>query len=828
MALKATPIAQYPDIAPPTVQVTALYPGATAEVISNTVAAPIEQQVNGVDRMSYMSSTSSSTGNMTLTVTFEPGTDPDMAQVNVQNRVSQAQAKLPDIVAKQGVTVEKRSQAFMMVISVFSPDDRYDQTYLANYTNLYLLDPIKRLPGANLSSMFPVPDIAMRIWLKPDRLAQLGITADDVSNAIQKQNKAYGIGQIGQAPTTKGTQQSFVVTTQGMLTLPKEFDDIILRTDKEGAAIVRLKDVGHAELGGKDYSIDSKVNGKRAVAIVVYQQPGANAIETSQEIRKLLKELTPRFPAGLEYKVVLDTSKFTEASIEKVVHTFFEAVLLVVLVVFLFLQSFRATVIPILAVPIAIVGTYSGILMLGFSTNMLTLFGMILAIGLVVDDAIIVVENVEHLMAAQGLTPMEAAKKAMGELAGALIAIVLVLCSVFVPVAFLGGMTGTLYKQFAITIAISMALSGIIALTLSPALAARILKPKHREKRGFFKWFENGFTRLTNGYTAGVRWLVGHRLIGLALFGGVIAATVFLFKVVPGSFVPEEDQGYVFVVNMMPDAASLERTIAVNDQALKILKSNPAIGDIAQMDGYSLLDSQNKTNAGMMFTSLKPYDERKGKQGTAFAVLDDARRKLSGVKEGLLLPLNPPSIPGLGTTGGFEFYVQDKGGSSPRALEEKVKAFMAKARQRPELTGVSTTFSASQQQLYLDLDRSRTEILGRAGVDRFRDPAGLLRVVLCGPVHRFRAHLAGDHPGPAPISGQAGFLLPDLLALQQRPDGPSFGRGHGPLCLRPQPVDPLQRLSGGQGDREPGPGLQHRPGHRRHGNSGPRGADRGL
>ena len=406
-----------------------------------------------------------------------------------------------------------------------------------------------------------------------------------------------------------------MVTTQGMLTLPKEFDDIILRTDKEGAAIVRLKDVGHAELGGKDYSIDSKVNGKRAVAIVVYQQPGANAIETSQEIRKLLKELTPRFPAGLEYKVVLDTSKFTEASIEKVVHTFFEAVLLVVLVVFLFLQSFRATVIPILAVPIAIVGTYSGILMLGFSTNMLTLFGMILAIGLVVDDAIIVVENVEHLMAAQGLTPMEAAKKAMGELAGALIAIVLVLCSVFVPVAFLGGMTGTLYKQFAITIAISMALSGIIALTLSPALAARILKPEHREKRGFFKWFENGFTRLTNGYTAGVRWLVGHRLIGLALFGGVIAATVFLFKVVPGSFVPEEDQGYVFVVNMMPDAASLERTIAVNDQALKILKSNPAIGDIAQMDGYSLLDSQNKTNAGMMFTSLKPYDERKRKTG---------------------------------------------------------------------------------------------------------------------------------------------------------------------------------------------------------------------
>lgn len=430
----------------------------------------------------------------------------------------------------------------MMVVSVYSPDDRYDQTYLANYTNLYLLDPIKRLPGANLSTMFPVPEIAMRIWLKPDRLAQLGITTDDVSNAIQRQNKAYGIGQIGQAPTTKGTQQSFVVTTQGMLTLPKDFDNIILRTDKEGAAIVRLKDVGHAELGGKDYSIDSKVNGKRAVDIVVYQQPGANAIETSKEIRKLLKELTPRFPAGLEYKVVLDTSKFTEASIEKVVETFFEAVFLVVLVVFLFLQSFRATLIPILAVPIAIVGTYSGILMLGFSTNMLTLFGMILAIGLVVDDAIIVVENVEHLMAAQGLTPMEAAKKAMGELAGALIA-------------------------------------------TSCWCSARCSS----------------------------RW----------------------------------------------PSWSLERTVAVNDQGVALLKSNPAVSDIAQLDGFSLLDGQNKTNAGMMFTSLKPYDERKGKEGTAFAVIDDARRKLAGVKEGLLLPLNPPSIPGLGTTGGFEFYMQD-------------------------------------------------------------------------------------------------------------------------------------------------------------------------
>jgi hydrophobe/amphiphile efflux-1 (HAE1) family protein len=712
VAMKVTPVAQYPDIAPPTVQVTAVYPGATAEVIANTVAAPIEAQVNGVDDMSYMLSTSSSTGNMTLTVTFDPGTDPDQAQVNVQNRVSQASAQLPESVAKQGVIVQKRSNAFMMVISFYSEDDRYDQTYLGNYVNLYLLDAMKRIPGANLSAMMPLSDIAMRIWLKPDRLAQMGLTASDVANAIKGQNQAFGVGQIGQVPTTAGTQQSFVVTSQGMLTDPAEFDEIILRTDANGAAIVRLKDVGHAELGSKDYSLRSKVNGRTSANIAVYQQAGANAIETATRVRALIDETEPSFPDGLKYKIVLDTSKFTEASIEKVVHTFFEAVILVVLVVFLFLQSFRATVIPILAVPICIVGTYTGIYMLGFSTNMLTLFGMILAIGLVVDDAIIVVESVEHNMATLHMSPLEAARKAMQELAGALVAIVLVLVSVFLPVAFLGGMTGTLYKQFAITIAISMVISGVVALTLSPALAARILKPGHHEKKGFFRWFENGFTGLTNGYVAGVRWLLGHKLIGLLLFGGMLFATVTLFGIVPGSFVPEEDQGYIFVASIMPDAASLERTTAVSDQAVKLMLENPALNAITQIDGFSLIDSQQKTNTAAFFTSLKNYDERKGEAGTAFAVLADARKKLAGIKESIIFPLNPPSIPGLGTTGGFEFYIQSMGSGSPQDLEKLTKQFVAKARENKILTGMSTTFSASEQQLYFDLDRTRAEILG--------------------------------------------------------------------------------------------------------------------
>ena len=712
VSMRATPVAQYPDIAPPTVQVTARYPGATAEVIANTVAAPLEAQINGVEDMSYMLSTNSSTGDMTLTVTFEPGTDSDIAQVNVQNRVSQASSKLPQVVSAQGVTVETRSQAFMMVAAFYTEDDRYDLTYLSNYVNLYILDKIKRIPGANLSSMFPVPDVAMRIWLKPDRLAQLGVTATDVSNAIQRQNQAFGIGQIGQAPTTPGVQQSFVVTTKGMLTKPAEFDEIIIRAESEGSAIVRLKDVGYSELGSQNYTMATRLDGKTAAAIVVYQQPGANAIATSQKVRALIEEIKPGFPDGLEFKYVIDTSKFTEASIEKVVHTFFEAVVLVTLVVLLFLQSFRATFIPILAVPICIIGTYTGIYMLGFSTNMLTLFGMILAIGLVVDDAIIVVESVEHNMAAEGLSPIEAARKAMDELAGALVAIVLVLVSVFLPVAFLGGLTGTLYKQFAITIAISMVISGIVALTLSPTLAARILKPASHEKKGFGKWFDDLFTRITDGYVVGVRFLINHKGLGLGLFGGVIFGVVVLFRILPGSFVPAEDQGYLFGINIMPDAASLERTSAVSDQATKILLENPAISSVFKLDGYSLIDSQNKTNSTLLFTALKDYSEREGEESGAFAVIEDLRGSFSTIKEAIVVPVAPPSIPGLGTTGGFEFYIQSMGSGNSQDLENLTRKFIAKAKQRPELAGVTTTFSASQQQLYFDLDRSRAEILG--------------------------------------------------------------------------------------------------------------------
>ncbi|MDH5203282.1 MAG: multidrug efflux RND transporter permease subunit, partial [Nitrospirota bacterium] len=716
VAMVNLPIAQYPDITPPQIQVRATYPGADADTVSKNVAAPIELQVNGADKMLYMSSTSSSTGNMTLNIFFEIGREPDLAQVDVQNRVNLAMPQLPDAVTKQGIQVQKVSATFLMVIAIYSPEKRYDETYIANYANLYVLDAIKRIPGANQTSILGSPDYAMRIWLKPDRMAQLGITASDVSKAVQQQNQQFAVGRIGQAPTEGHVEQTFPVTTKGRLTEPSEFADVILKTSKEGSAIVRVKDIGHAELGAKDYSVRSKFNGTQATLIAVYQQPGANALDVSNAVTKTLQKMKKSFPDGIDYAIAMDTTKFVRASIKEVIITFFEATILVVLVVFLFLQSLRATLIPVIAVPVSIIGTYIGMTMLGFSTNMLTLFGMVLAIGIVVDDAIVVIENVERNMRQFSLSPKEAAKRAMDEVTGPVIAIVLVLNAVFIPVAFLGGITGQLYKQFAITIAISVAISGLVALTLSPALAALLLKPGIHKQKRFFRWFETKFESMTLHYTFGVKLTIKRSIVALCLFGGMTFAVWGMFKHIPTSFVPPEDQGYLFGIYFLPDASSLDRTEAVGNRGSQIFSKHPAVKDVAQFDGYSLIDSQLKTNAGVHFVSLKDFEERykwsKMRELNARALIYSVMGEFVKIREGKVFALNPPSIPGLGTTGGFEFWIQSRGTGDFAMLDAVTQQFIARANQRPELRTVSSTVRSASQQLRVDVDRERAETLG--------------------------------------------------------------------------------------------------------------------
>ncbi|WP_431276631.1 efflux RND transporter permease subunit [Variovorax ureilyticus] len=716
VAMLNLPIAQFPDITPPQISVSATYPGASSSVVAENVAAPIEQQVNGADRMMYMNSTSSSTGNMTLSVYFEIGTDPSLAQVDVQNRVNLALPQLPSAVSQQGVSVQKKSQAFMLIVAIYSPDNSQDPTFVANYANINVLDAIKRIPGANQSSIFGSPDYAMRLWLKPDRMASLGMTATDIQHAVAAQNQQYAAGRLGASPTATPVQQTIPVATSGRMTEPTQFDNIILRASQQGTgAIVRVKDIGRAELGSKDYSIRSKYNGKTATLIAIYQQPGANALQVAKDTRALMAELKKSFPAGLDYDIALDTTEFVQESISEVIHTFFEAVVLVVIVVFVFLQSFRATLVPILAVPVSILGAFIGMTAMGFSINMLTLFGMVLAIGIVVDDAIVVVENVERNMSEFGLGPKDAAKRAMDEVSGPVVAIVLVLCAVFIPVAFLSGITGQLYKQFAITIAVSVVLSGLVALTLSPALAALLLKPPkegEHEKKGFFGWFNRNFEKLTEGYASTTKLAIKRVLVSVLLIAGMVVIMMGLFRKVPTTFLPVEDQGYIFTAVIMPDAASLDRTEAITDRAQQWFSKQPGVKAVAAVPGFSLIDSQNKSNAGVLFVSLKSFAERQSPDDRADALIRQASAEFSTFKEAVLVPVNPPSIPGLGTTGGFEFWIQSEGDAPLQRVEQVTRDFIAKARQRPELRGLNSTINTRSRQLMVDVDRDKAESLG--------------------------------------------------------------------------------------------------------------------
>ncbi|MBC3936808.1 efflux RND transporter permease subunit [Undibacterium rugosum] len=707
-ALRVLPISRYPEISPPVVNVTAFYPGASAEVIERTVAAPIEEQINGVEHMLYMDSVSSADGRVSINVTFEVGTDLDIAAVNVNNRVRQADAKLPQEVRRQGVTVAKSSSNFLVVAALYSPDNRYDSLYLSNYATQNVLDAIKRIPGTTNVQIFGAKDYAMRIWMRPDRMAQLGVTVADISNAINEQNAQYAAGKVGATPNTT-EELTMTVTAKGRLLEPEQFANIIVKTDKSGAAI-RVKDVARVELGSKDYNLNGRVNGHPSANIGVFLQTGANALETRKAVEKTLQDLKAKFPEGMTYAVPYDTTPFVTESIAEVLKTLAEAMVLVFVVVYLFLQSWRATIIPTLAVPVSLIGTMAGLHLLGYSINTLTLFGMVLAIGIVVDDAIVVLENVERLMNEEGMSPKDAAIEAMHEVTGPVIAIVLVLVAAFGPIAFLGGLAGELYRQFSVTISIAVVLSGIVALTLTPALCAILLKPGAENHHPFFLWFNAAFLRLTKRYTNGVSFFLKRAVLGTALVLGMVALTGVLWKTVPGGLVPDEDQGYFIGAAILPDGASLDRTDAMVKQVEAAMKSNDSIDTTFALVGLDFLGGGGlKSSSATMFFPLKPWEER---SKSAQQLVGESYMKTGHIKEGLPLFFAPPAIQGLGQTGGFEFYLQNAGEGGVKRLAQILPLLIAEANKQPELAGVKTLWQANSPQLYVDVDNEKAKSMG--------------------------------------------------------------------------------------------------------------------
>jgi multidrug efflux pump len=717
VALTALPVQQYPGITPVQVTVQATYPGADSQTLADSVAAPIEAQINGVDNMLYMSSTSSSSGQLTLTVYFSLDTDPDIAQVQVQNRVNLAAPQLPSAVTQLGVSVQKKSSSIMMLVAVFAKDGRYSPEYVANYANVYVLDALKRVPGAGQAQVMGVADQAMRIWMNPDRMASLQITTSDIQNSVAAQNALFGAGQIGQQPNAGPVELTFPVVTQRPFTDPKQYERIILKANQDGSAIVRLGDVARAEVGLRQYIVDARMNNQPATFIAVYQQAGANGLVVSSAVRKTLEDMKARFPAGMEYAIALDTNDFVRLSIEEVIHTLFEAIVLVVLVVYLFLQSVRTTLICAVAIVVALVSTFAGMLALGFSINLLTLFGLVLAIGMVVDDAIVVVENVERIMAKEHLSAKEATIKSMGEIASSLVAVVLVMASVFIPAAFLPGTTGQLYKQFAITIVVSVAVSGFVALTVTPAMCGALLKHGGAPQRGFFAWFNRQVDRVTQAFGHAVDLTIRRMAVAFVLLAVFLYAIWHFFHVLPTSFVPNEDQGYGFVVIVMPDAASLDRTQAVAERVDALLEKIPGVEKRNMITGYSLLDLGFKPNAGTFFVTFRDFKERYGSIATAReqnarTILVTLYKEAQAIDGAQVFPVPPPPIPGIGTTGGFEFWVQDTTAGEPARLDDLTQELLRTAAARPELAGLHTTFRATTQQLRVEVDREKATLLG--------------------------------------------------------------------------------------------------------------------
>ena len=708
VAMLSLPTAQFPNIVPPEITVNATYPGADAQTVEQSVATPIEQQMSGVDNMNYMYSTNSNNGAMKLTVNFNIKSDPNSDQILSQMRSQQANSQVPTEVTQAGITVQKSTSSPLVMFSVFSPKGTYDSIFLANYAYINLVDQLTRQPGIASVTIFGAGQYAMRCWVKPDQLAKLGVTIPQIISAIQTQNAVTPAGQIGGEPVPPGQQFTYAVRSQGRLTSPEEFSNIIIRALPNGA-ILRLMDVARIELGAQTYGVTSRYNGKPAAAVAVYQLPGSNALEAANNVKKLMAQLKQSFPDDLDYAVSLDTTLAVTEGIDEIVKTLFEALVLVVLVVYIFLQGWRATLIPLMAVPVSLVGTFIVFPLLGFSINTLSLFGMVLAIGLVVDDAIVVVEAVEHHIE-QGLSPKDATRKAMEEVAGPVIAIALILAAVFVPTAFIPGITGRLYQQFAVTIAISVLFSAFNALTLSPALSALLLRPK-KKSRGplaiLFGWFNQTFGIATNGYVNTSSLLIRRSVLSMIFLLLVAAGAYLLNGKVPSSFLPEEDQGYLYAGIQLPDAASLQRTDEASRKVEAILARTPGVAGFTTINGFSLLSGVSNTYSAFFFITLKPWSDRKAPEEHADALLRSLNRELSTVREGFAFAFAPPAIPGIGASGGVTFILEDRSGKDLKVLSQNLEKFMAAARRRPELTGLNTTFLPSVPQVYVDVDRAK-------------------------------------------------------------------------------------------------------------------------
>ncbi len=792
-AIMQLPIAQYPQVAPPTILITATFPGASAETLIKTVAAPIEENLSGIDDLLYFNSSADSSGRLTITVTFEIGSDIDQANFNVSNQVNVALPRLPDEVRRTGIVVRKRSDSILLVFAITSEDERHTPLFISNYLTNNVIDQLRRTVGVGEARIFGAQEYSMRIWLHPDRMAQLGITTSDVATAIRAQNTQYAAGQIGQEPALADQQLIYTVTAKGRLIEAEQFGNIILRADGP-RGLIQIKDIARIELGAQDYRANIMLNGKPGVGIGIYLHPGANALETAVAIKAKMDQLSVDFPVGMDAMIPYDTSNFVKASIWEVMLTLAEAMILVILVVYVFLQSWRATLIPIIAVPISLIGTFAGLWLLGFSINTLTLFAIVLSVGIVVDDAIVVLENIERLISEEKLSPINAAIKAMQQVSSAIVAMTLVLAAVFVPVAFLGGIAGELYRQFAVTVAVAGVISGIVALTLTPALCAILLKPNAAEPR-FFKWFNHYFNKVRALYVSIVSLTLHHRAASALIFIAIIGGVVYLAKITPDGFIPPEDQGFVIAAILLPDNATLARTVKTADAVRAEMAQNPEISFQFAINGFDLIGGGNKTNVATIFVTMTDWSER---DSSADDIVDDLLDISSRQTDGLTVAFNPPAIRGMGRTGGFEFYLQSRTNADPAALLQVANNLIDTLEQEPLIDSINTFFRPTIPQFFIEVDEAKALTQGVAINDIYTTLQSTIGSLYINDFNRsgrtYRVQLQADaayrmHPddlGKIYVRAQSGAMIPlsALIKIEHRVGAEQLERYNGLLSAK--------------------------------------------